>query len=631
MEDAIFEKYIDAITLYESGLNTAAKFIYEDLLQDCVDFKTQTGSYHPKHINVIEQTTKVYLATKSFDSLLNLYETALNIDPENIRILQKLFYYYTDYVPNEKSALLTFLKASKVIEKTGGFHPDYLIFKEFRPKGEAIEKKRRNNEFLSIENQEMSSISRQSLMGNLPTEILIHIFKRLDVKSLINLVCVCKGWRFTILESPQLVSLFSFRRALSFESLQSYLRLFDNKVPISEIVWSNINIITYDKKKDAKLFKLLLTSGLQSRSLIFNIAISNDTNIAKIIKDFNSPFFANLVELHLKIGINEDYSDFLNLFLPTVTNLISLRITSLNRSGKNKDLKNLNLKNKILFPFLEELNLINFDDRKCFPIYSFLSNIELPNLHTLKFSITDQRNLFQILESVNGIKRLELNGSSVARFIKNFLVKNNGSYKRLINIETLIFINCPHEEDIPTARDFNILPNLKTLIFHNLMEGNRIIKIFQKACSSTLTKLHILAGSEFLFNTSISNRTNANKFSLKDTLLGFPKLSNFKLQSPRITVDIFSTMMYELAMLSETIKLKYFEISNPRLMAQQYLLLFLSMKDKLLIDTLKLPIANIPEIEFFANQLKANKVVKTILFQNDDVKDSDYVEIKNPQ
>lgn len=99
IKDEIFELYIDGITALDSGLTTAAQYIFEDTLSLSENFHTETKSIHPIHTAILENLAKSCISNKNYDKALAALNKAREIEPNSLRILHRLFFFMPTYYP----------------------------------------------------------------------------------------------------------------------------------------------------------------------------------------------------------------------------------------------------------------------------------------------------------------------------------------------------------------------------------------------------------------------------------------------------------------------------------------------------------------------------------------------------
>ncbi|KAG0671502.1 hypothetical protein C6P40_003744 [Pichia californica] len=616
-KDQIFEIYIDAITAFEAGLVSASQYLLEDTLALAEKYYSETLVYHHCHISILENLAKVYIFIKNHEIALEILHRARKIDPTNMRILYKLFMFHTQTLPDEKLALKIYLIASDLYNSSSIFDINNEIYKLFCNKGELIKNKRKS--YLMIEeNSQVTEIKPQNLVKQLPIEILAEIFKKLDSSTLINLLLVCKHWRTTILGSPQIVGMFNFKKGLTYKSLVAYLRLFDQRIYTSEIIIDQLTLISNKDSLEFDTFKLLLSSKLQTRTLTYKISNDFQNQLTKMIKLSKSHLFNNIENLNFLISSKSTALGVLPAFLQFTTNLRKLSIKLENINSRN--ITPIIFRNKVTLKKLEELEIQckTFDYISKTKLHLFL---DMPNLQslvidTISFSIIDS-----FLSNVKELKSLKILRYPIRELINVFDLDENCKRitEKFSKLEKLEFSNNDYHggnysitEEMSNRIEFK---SLKTLSFQKTFVNTKELTYFLECSQNQLENLFIEGRPSLRYEVngvehSISNPT----FSLKRIIETIPHIKSIKLCDNKINPRIFSSMMFEIATLSKHYHLKYFEIAGEVSDVQTYTILFLSIKDKLSIDHLRLSGRPNEQLKLFIDIAIANGDVKRVDF-----------------
>lgn len=584
-KDNIFEKYIDGITAFESGLATASQYILEDAFILAEKFNKQTERNHPCYLNILEALSRVYIFFKRYEDALLVLNKVVDVEPNNLRVLYRLFFFHLETLPNEKEALKVYLRAMELHRIKGDYDLNDELYKKFSSKGELI-KKNRQSFLLMEESSKIKAIQQQNLMKQLPIEILSEIFSLLDNESLLTLLSVCKSWRVTILESPYLIGRYKFDHNLTYSSLEKYLRLFDQKAPLSEVILDKLTILSGDKaSQQFKTFKLLLASKLQCKSLTYKIMDDFQAQLIKMIKDSNSHLFKNLIRLELDIC--EKYSSLFAIpaFLPFTTNLKSL-VINIDLKYQNGSGGSLIFKNKIKLHKLQHLTIISKKNSYPLSTLNFEKYLDCPNVENVTLAACGLKLLLNLLEVLTKVKHLKLIKYSISDFMYLF----TESSMNLEYLEKLEFENAGYHtlvRDIPIELiETKPFASLKTLSFNKSLVSSTELNCYINCSKRTLQNLFLVSVSGILYHRNGHNAMNV--FNLKNVLESTTELDRFQLIDNRIDHSKFSALMMDIALLSKPIHLKYFEISSEILTSDTYLVLFLSIRGKLTIDHLKM-------------------------------------------
>lgn len=613
IKDETFELYIDGITALDSGLTTAAQFIFEDTLSLSENFHNKTKSIHPIHIPTLESLARSCISNKNYDKALAALNKAREIEPDSLRILNKLFFFHADILPNEKLALEVYLSASELQGRLDENGINTKIFKSMRRRGEMI-KKDRKTYLLMKESSNNDKIEAQNLMKQLPIEILSEIFKLLTPYDLNNLLSVCKSWRMTILESPYLIGVFKFQRYMTYHSLESYLRLFDQKVPISEITVDNIRINVDDIYEHRRIFKLLLASKLKCKCLEYTIGDDYKVPFTKMIKESKSDLFQNLIQLQMNVLKKHSALGVVPSILSFSSNL---KILSIKVDLPRTRSRLLVFKTKVKLPKLEQLDLCCRVTESVETMIDFPRFLDAPNLQKLILESTLRPILTKFTSNSWRLKHLKLYKASINGFLRDFLDEGNKLSDYLENLEELEFESCSissRSSDIPLELlECKPFASLKTLAFERSSVSMTELNCFFECTKATLNNLYICDRPYLTYPEPFHAMTNERPdFNLKALLETMPHLEKFKLSDDRINSSIFSTMMFDIAMLSRPIRLKLFEISSEYLSYQNYMVLFLSIKGKLFIDHLRICCPPTPQLNTFIERAILDGEVKRV-------------------
>lgn len=585
--DSIFEKYIDGVTAFESGLVSSSQYILEDTLSLANEYHSETGNYHFCHIGILENLAKIYIHCKIEEKALLTLNIAKELEPDNLRILYRLFMFHLDTLPNEKLALQIYIEATNIYKKKGIYDINNELFKNFSIKGENI-KKKRETDLIVDQNLKNERIEPQNLMKQLPIEILAEIFKRIDNTSLKNLLMVCKHWRSIILSSPLIIGIFRFKNDLTYNSLESYLRLFDKRILISEITVDQLSIDAQKTSQEFKIFKLLLASRLKTKTL--NYSISNDFQhqLTKMIKESKSDLFNNLQKLNLNISVNYSAFAVLPSFLRFTTNLKILKIT-INSCKTNVNFFNF-FRNSITLKKLQEIEIysVNSDFISKPKLLQYLKtpNLKKATITAVKFSL-----IKHFLICSNGINHLKIINYPILDFIHD-IDENIAELKNKLNsIERLEFINnYPSHKNHIVTQDMitkEVFKNLKSLSFEMTSLTNEELNYFIDCAKDTLEDLYILGKTHLDYGT-INNRNLRIIFSLRYILENVPNIKRIRLNDSKITNSFFGFLLSEITDMKKPCHLEYLEIHCINMSTEMYLILLISIKEKLFIDHLKL-------------------------------------------
>lgn len=587
--DPIFEKYIDGVTTFESGLVDSSRYLLEDTLTLAKEYQLETGKYHFCYIGILEKLSKIYIHCKLEEKALLVLNIAKELEPNNLRILYRLFMFHLNTLPNEKLALKVYIEASNIFKNKGMYDVNSELFKNFSIKGENI-KRKRETDLIVDQNLENRRIKLQNLMKQLPIEILAEIIKKLDKKSYKNLLMVCKHWRFTILSSPFLISIFYFDKKLTYNLLESYLTLFDKKISISEITVKQLSIDLNKSSQEFKTFKLLLSSQLKTEILNYTISNAFQTQLVKMIKESKSDLFKKLQILRLNITPNYSSLIVLPSFLRFTTNLkiLILEIQDLRRNEKN--IHNI-FKNTINLQRLKEIK-IYCDYNYFISKTNLLKFIKVPNLKEVTISGFRFSLINHFLTYSNDLYYLKIINYPVKDFIYEIDEYFSNIEDKLNSIETLVFSkNFSSLKNYIIAQDMittNFFKNLKEIKFEMSPLTNEELNYFIDCSKNTLENLYISGETNLYYDKIDDNNNSRDFFSLKYLLENIPNIKRIKLNDNRITNSFFAFLMLEVATMNKSFHLEYLEISGNNLTPESYSILILSIKEKLFIDHLKL-------------------------------------------
>lgn len=603
--DDIFEGLIDGIHAFESGLVNAALYILEDTLIKTDQFYEENGIHHESRINIQMQLAKVYIWLRQFQKAVDILKSALESSPENVPVLYRLFLLYSDAYPNEKMALKVYLRAESVMKENGSLDCNHRIYKNFVTRGEKIKCKRQSFFMFKDDTEE---IDKQNLMKQLPIEILSNIFSMLDPKSLINLLLTCKGWRSTILESPHLIGAFTLSRDITFKKLQSYLRLFDQKVSTSEIILDELSI-AFNSRDELPLMKLLLSSGLRSKSLNIEIREAIQPQICTLIKESKPLLFTQQTHLSITIEKEAQSISFVDNILPMMTNLQTLYISFRNLSSpKQKSSSPL-----IDLPRLRFLNIKN--EGKHDQVERFVFALTIHNVESLTIDTRSTNIFLKCIRTANKLKHLKMRMIPIELFLYDFMIEGRPGYERVKELETLEFDTCPSSVDhiFGPRVQFKEFNNLRVLKFRNSQITVTTIEAFFKTCKKSLKELDVLEKS--LLSYKGSNTNNNGTFSLKNVLETCTGLEELHITDNKINSSNFTQIAFDIAMLTRPMKLNCLELSNSSIPSSSYIVLFLSIKTKLTIKRMIIHQQN-PDVQLisFSEELKRSKVVGEFCF-----------------
>lgn len=575
--ELIFESFIDGKIAFESGLFNSAQYILEESLEKAQEYYKNVGKHHGKHISIIIQLGKVYMHKKRFDRLSVILDDGLFIEPANLRLLYTKFLLCSVFVPDEKSALKVYERAAES-NANAEFDYDYEVWKKFESKGGSLKRKRRSDIFL--QNSKRNKIEKQNLMKDLPTEILENIFKYLDLKSFSNLLQTCRGWRLSILESPNLIRLVTFNGNLTLKLLNSYLRLFDQRISLSEIMLDHIELRIDDRSEFIKILKLLLSTKLKVKTLNLFINSTCSSQIDKLVIGTNSELFYQLQNLNIKMGLLGKLDGILASLLISCRNLRMLHLSFVKK-------QNISFKTNITFTYLITLEIYNANDRENYDLIQLIRCINAPNLQSITLSRAHSDALNEVLKRNPLLKTIKLHNFNIDLFIQNVLFSTTNDFELFQNIETLEFKDCTSKEYIISsafAIKRGILLNLKTLIFDGSYFPLKIMKTILNTCKDSLQNLFILRSSPISTHDNIAK----GEFNLKTLLLQLKNLRQLKITDAGIDCKMFSTLMFQVATLNIHRTLDLLELTNSRLDTHSYIIMLISIAGKLSIKDVRI-------------------------------------------
>lgn len=598
--DTILEKYLDGQSAYESGYTAGSIYLLEETLELAKQYSEANNRKHKICNELIEVLTNAYITNKTPGKAVTLLSEQLNEDSENIRALYKLFMLYLDVDPDERLALQYYIKASKMSKaKDFEYTADYEIWKLMEFKAKSFIGKR-EMEYLMIMNEDIERpCERQHLMKQLPIEVVKLILSYLDHKSLYQILKVCKGWRSTILESPLLIGSYNFTGSLTFEKLRKFIRLFDQKVSISDITLDKLDICIKNEEEHTKLLKLLLKCKLKTKALNLSLFKHEKSINTEIIRKSDSQIFDKLLKLNLSSFLSDKLLITIVSILKRTKNLRSLAITF----EEDDQYKGLSLKSLLLPELVEfEIHYKWIDDDRY--TREFARSLNMPNLKSLKIEASNFSAVLDLLRSPLKLKSLDLIYQRPASFVNDVLLASSPEIvQKLKYLENLSF-NKSFErvDEFPLTVEIHSLPNLKKLKFEATTLSTLELDIFLKSCRPTLQSLEILERSRISYkNLSQTNRADALMgerrnhrngdimfFDLNYILKSFPKLRCFRLTDSSISQEMFSKMFFDFALLDEIVTLDYMEIHNSYCKIQNTMMMLLSMRDKVFVKHLKI-------------------------------------------
>jgi tetratricopeptide (TPR) repeat protein len=613
--DQVFERYLDGLASQEAGLSTTAMYVFEDALAKADAYQLINSEYHPQHTSILELLGSCYLNNKRETDAFALLSRAMEMEPDNIRILYRLFNYHLTTSPNEKAALAIFLRAESTMNDLKRKHKDMSIFKMFEAKGLALKKKRNTDSILQEEN-----VDKQNMMKQLPLEIIYTVMSHLDERSLQKLLSICKGWRSTILESPLLIGAYRINGRLTVEKLQRYLRLFDQKVSTSDIVVEALNLEMNYPATDAKLTKLLLAARLRTKQMRLQGGVEFYQTIPKMIKDSKSRVFSDLMELSLDVHDKDLTFDTISSVLGLTNRLrvLCLRITRISPQIKGTS-------KTVALNELHRLS-IHFNGTDMIPAAeAFFQSLDYPNLQSVIFMGGVPSGLKVALNKVNNLKSLKLCSYSAPKFVTQYLLRGNADFDMIKNIEKLEIVGQLSQSQINTidatilaSAELPVFNKLKTLVFKDINVTCTVLEIFLDTCKNTLRNLYILGITSIEYMSHTTNpmgtipRTNRAAFNVKYILQTAPRLTRFRFTDKQMGLNEFTQAMFEIATLTKPIKLELFEFSNDKLKAQDHVLQFLSIKDKLTIKHVRVRCSIVDPLKTFVDMAVASGQVKSV-------------------
>lgn len=594
----IFDTYVTATVAFDSGLISGAEYILLDLLKDCEKIYTTIGAYHKLHMPILEQLSKVYLSQKKYDEVTKSLERIVEIDPDSIRAYYRLYQLQSDSFADEKKALSIYLKACEAIKRRGKSHPDYTIFKSLKTRGEVLRKKR--SSYLILENDK-EEIDKQNLFNQLPIEIIAMMMEHLNQSDMLKMLIICKGWRSSILASPYLISLYAITGELSSKKLSSYLRIFDQLSPISEIM---LNYICLDLDYDVKLLKLLLSSKLCAKWTQLGLSGSNMKSFEKILmENKDSRFIKNLQKLTIKV-LTTSGLNFCGAFLHLCNNLEKLEI-SLNMPRIDESF-NVNM---------TEINLLCLVEFSCSSIVEsrrvsdFFKPFKMENVTNLTLAKKLGNNLLMFLQKCNRLQNL-IFSEVLINDAMSTIFDSRADLRRLESL-TLRFLE---HRVLPTmSKNENNFPCLKYLRTVRCFITNHQFMEIYTAAKDTLESIELKEETLLDLDPSrggnLEIRHNLPIISLKHIFSETPKLEKFVLKK-QITSDIFSKMIIDIATASQPMRIKYFELESEKLSSQDFILMLLTTKGKLFIDTLALHGKYDAQLKEFLDKAVLDKSIK---------------------
>ena len=598
--DALFEKYLDGLSAYESGYISGSIYLLEDLLEEVKKYYNEQNKLNKLHFKIVDALSNAYISNRDFKKAVSLMNEYLELDPDNLRILYKFFTLYHDFDINERLALKYYLKVSD-ISKTDNFESnvDYEVWKLIEFKGKALIQKRKADLMLNLDNDSTKPIDKQNLMKQLPIEVLKKIFDQLDNRSLVNILRVCKGWRNTVLESPLLISSYALKSYITLEQLKSYYRLFDQKVSLSDIVIEKFSLEGLD---EVKILKSLIKSTIQVKQLCLSFEDDTNKEFINLVTNPNAILITNLLELKISSDSCQPIIEFVVPLLQNTKNLRKLEIF-------------------ILYPFYDEEEEVDEDE-----IDDPKGTIVLDKLEKFTISYTKRNpdgvniskiskvlvmpNLKQIFVDMSLVEPFlpyfktptKLRSLSIARHhINTFfsIVTHPDLSQKFRYLENLEFGDRAfnYTRSIPIGFNPPILPSLKRILFHNTNVNALEIDVLLNSCKSTLEELVIqndLNNSSNLYNihypamgTRRNDRPNEPlRFDFNYILKSLPKLKKFTLTDRNIPEKFFTKMFMDIALLDRPYHLDYLEIFNQTCTEQVTILMLLSMRDKLFVKHL---------------------------------------------
>jgi hypothetical protein len=193
------------------------------------------------------------------------------------------------------------------------------------------------------------------------------------------------------------------------------------------------------------------------------------------------------------------------------------------------------------------------------------------------------------------------------------------------NIEKLEIVGQLSQSQINTidatilaSAELPVFNKLKTLVFKDINVTCTVLEIFLDTCKNTLRNLYILGITSIEYMSHIPTpmgtipRTNRAGFSVKYILQTAPRLTRFRFTDKQMGLNEFTQAMFEIATLTKPIKLELFEFSNDKLKAQDHVLQFLSIKDKLTIKHVRVRCSIVDPLKTFVDMAVASGQVKSV-------------------
>lgn len=577
----IFDRYVSATTAFHTGLTAGAEFLLQDLVLKCEVYLKNTGERHDLHTSILDLLAKISLNNKDYEGGIRYIKLILDIDPDSIRAYYRLFQLQLDVFADEKEALKIHMNACEVIERRGRSHPDYTLFKAMKHRGDKIKLKR--STFFILEE---TAIVADNLFKVLPIEVVSNIMKLLENEDKINMLHVCKGWRASILSSPQLISLYTIPGYLTTNKLLSFLRLFDQLSPLTEIILEELRI---HLSTEARLLRLLLSSQIKCKKLFVNISGTSKLLGKVLVDEGRFGFLANVQYLSLEVETS-GCLEFVAGILRLCTNLRQLSIVL---SYTSTNVEKVQFDQPILLPYVQEIYWESSD--RCLDTAWFIEKLEFKNVISAKVV----KNGTILLRKLKRLTSIELIGSE---FVSNANMLFGKDEIDMSRVESIAFVNCHRANRNELIVKENSIPRLKSLrISLTRIRDKDFMDIYNK-CRGTLESIEL--SGELGFNsgsTNFDSLIEPAKLDLKLILENSPKLRRVVLDS-NMKPSIFVDSVIDIARCDRLIHLDYFRVNSSLLQTRDLILFVVMIKGKLIIDEIAFPIRNKIELSDFLQE-----------------------------
>lgn len=554
--DSIYNRYIDAVIAFESGLILGAQYILEDLLTDYESHHDSNENL--SQVDIMIKLSNVYICLKHYTKAIEILQKAIQIDPENLRVLGKLFKIYKDLTHNERSAIDIYVEMDKIINNNGGDSmSDYPIYQSIKYMAIELQKKNSAYMLLKYENNDKVNTLQQNLTKQLPTELVYLIMSFLDLESLFNATLVCKDWRNVLLSLPSLFGSFIFKKPVGTTQLETFLRIFDQKADMSKVILPKLFLMNASLSNEISFLKVLLGSKILTNNLTYYLKYDFPPKLKTLAEASGSKFFKEINTLTLVSDVSA-YFKSIPKILSIISNIkiLDLKIFGIYNSNEGEEI----FKNQIDLLNIVQISILShFNLKKEMKL--LIDKLYTPNIKRILIeNLYLEGIILKLCKMSKNFSQICFTNISLSEFFRDVI--NHDDIDKIPNYESLKvmkFFSCQPVlfRDQLIRNPIIKFPNLRHILFKDCKIFLNDFKNVLKTCNLSLEQLTIINPS-----FAYGRRSPTQIFRLIDIFEMLPRLKIFKLIDENCFDDDFEKLLKEVLISNKIYTFDYFLFDN---------------------------------------------------------------------